>query len=185
LLEKYLFSPLLNLIHPSEHRLFPLLAQPAIDLTFALYIFDRGSFSIIRHLNPMPHPKYYSPPIKRFLVAVLYHEARKRKQPMTVLTNSLLESALRGSDSWHQAQSAMMLKEDPPLHHLVKLKKPKLVVTPLAPMTYTQQVRLFRSIESYLDGLSRRDFVPSPGLHCSSCEYFNECRRWTGKEGKP
>ena len=68
------------------------------------------------------------------------------------------------------------------LHHLVKLKTPKIVVTPLAPMTDTQQVRLFRSIESYMDGLVRRDFVPSPGIHCSSCEYFNECRRWTGKE---
>ena len=68
------------------------------------------------------------------------------------------------------------------LHHLVKLKTPKIVVTPLAPMTELQQVRLFRSIESYLEGLSRRDFVPSPGLHCSSCEYFNECRGWTGKE---
>jgi CRISPR/Cas system-associated exonuclease Cas4 (RecB family) len=68
------------------------------------------------------------------------------------------------------------------LHHLVKLKTPKVVITPMASMTDLQQVRLYRSIESYLEGLSRRDFVPSPGLHCSSCEYFNECRRWTGKE---
>ena len=68
------------------------------------------------------------------------------------------------------------------LHHLVKTKTPKVVVTPLAPMTEMQQAKLFRSIESYLDGLSRKDFVPSPGLHCSSCEYFNECRRWNGKE---
>ena len=68
------------------------------------------------------------------------------------------------------------------LHHLVKLKTPKLVVTPLAPMTDAQQARLFRSIESYMDGLERRDFVPSPGLHCSSCEYFHECRRWSGEE---
>jgi CRISPR/Cas system-associated exonuclease Cas4 (RecB family) len=68
------------------------------------------------------------------------------------------------------------------LHHLVKLKTPKVVITPMAPMTDLQQVRLYRSIESYMEGLSRRDFVPSPGLHCSSCEYFNECRRWTGRE---
>jgi len=70
------------------------------------------------------------------------------------------------------------------LHHLVKLKTPKLVVTPLGPMTDTQQVRLFRSVESYLEGLARRDFVPSPGLHCSSCEYFNDCRCRNGKEGE-
>jgi len=69
------------------------------------------------------------------------------------------------------------------LHHLVKLKTPKVVITPLGPMTETQQARLFRSMESYLDGLARRDFVPSPGIHCSCCEYFNECRCWNGKEG--
>ena len=68
------------------------------------------------------------------------------------------------------------------LHHLVKLKTPKLVVTPIGPVTGTQEARLYRSIESYLDGLDRRDFVPSPGLQCSVCEFINECRRWTGKE---
>jgi hypothetical protein len=62
----------------------------------------------------MPHPKYYSPPIKRFLVSVLYHEARRQKKPMTVVTNGLLESALRNSDSWQQAESALVLKEEPP-----------------------------------------------------------------------
>jgi hypothetical protein len=33
---------------------------------------------------------------------------------MTVVTNGLLENALRDSDSWHQAQSAMVLKEESP-----------------------------------------------------------------------
>jgi CRISPR/Cas system-associated exonuclease Cas4 (RecB family) len=69
------------------------------------------------------------------------------------------------------------------LHHLVKLKTPKVVITPLAPMTESQEARLFRAMESYQEGLSRRDFVPSPGIHCSCCEYFNECRRASGKEG--
>ncbi len=69
------------------------------------------------------------------------------------------------------------------LHHLVKLKTPKVVITPLGPMTETQQARLFRAMESYRDGLARRDFVPSPGIHCSCCEYFNECRGSSGKEG--
>ncbi len=59
-------------------------------------------------------PKYYSPPIKRFMVSVLYHEAKRRKKPMTVVTNDLLENALRDSESWHQAESALVLKEDPP-----------------------------------------------------------------------
>jgi len=45
-------------------------------------------------------------------------------------------------------------------------------------MTDTQQVRLFRMMESYVEGLAREDFVPSPGFHCAGCEFFNECRQW-------
>lgn len=64
------------------------------------------------------------------------------------------------------------------LHHLVKLKNPKLCITELPPMRPEQQTRLFRLVEAYQQGLSRRDFVPSPGFACGSCEFFNECRRW-------
>jgi len=64
------------------------------------------------------------------------------------------------------------------LHHLVKLKNPKLVVTALAPMSDLQQARLFRLMEAYVEGLEGRDFVPSPGMQCASCEFFNECRAW-------
>jgi hypothetical protein len=39
------------------------------------------------------------------------------------------------------------------LHHLVKTKTPKLVITELGPMTDTQQVKLFRMMESYVEGL--------------------------------
>jgi putative RecB family exonuclease len=67
------------------------------------------------------------------------------------------------------------------LHHLVKTKTPKLIVSSLPPASQTQQSRLFRQIESYQAGVERRDFVPSPGLHCHSCEFINECRVW-GKE---
>jgi len=65
------------------------------------------------------------------------------------------------------------------LHHLVKLKIPKLVITQLGPMTEAQRVRLFKMMESYVEGLAREDFVPSPGLNCMGCEFFNECRRWS------
>jgi putative RecB family exonuclease len=65
------------------------------------------------------------------------------------------------------------------LHHLVKLKTPKLVITPLPPMSEQQQTRLFHLMEAYVHGLDVRDFVPSPGLQCMSCEFFNECRRWS------
>jgi putative RecB family exonuclease len=64
------------------------------------------------------------------------------------------------------------------LHHLVKTKNPKLVITAFPPMTDQQQSRLFTLIQGYVDGLDRRDFIPSPGLQCVSCEYFAECRVW-------
>jgi putative RecB family exonuclease len=66
------------------------------------------------------------------------------------------------------------------LHHLVKTAEPKLCVTRLPPMTASQEQRLRRSIESYVQGVRRRDFVPSPGFHCGHCEYFRECRNWNG-----
>src|SRR4051812_16473407 len=64
------------------------------------------------------------------------------------------------------------------LHHLVKLKNPKLCVTALPPMSNAQQTRLFRLMEAYVKGLERQDFIPSPGMQCFSCEFFNECRQW-------
>ena len=66
------------------------------------------------------------------------------------------------------------------LHHLVKTKVPKLVVTTHEPITEAQRSRLFRSIDSYMDGVEREDWVPSPGLQCAACEFFGECRAWTG-----
>jgi hypothetical protein len=63
------------------------------------------------------------------------------------------------------------------LHHLVKTKQPKLIVTGMGPMSEAQQTRLFKLIHSYQEGIAREDFVPSPGLQCLGCEYVNECRR--------
>jgi putative RecB family exonuclease len=65
------------------------------------------------------------------------------------------------------------------LHQLVKLKNPKLILTTMEPMTDQQQTRLFKQMESYVEGVGRRDFVPSPGMQCSACSFFNECRRWS------
>ena len=64
------------------------------------------------------------------------------------------------------------------LHHLVKTKSPKLVVTVLDPVTEVQKTRLFHVIESYAEGLQKSDWIPSPGLQCISCEFFQECRAW-------
>jgi PD-(D/E)XK nuclease superfamily len=65
------------------------------------------------------------------------------------------------------------------LHHLVKLKTPKLVVTAAPTMTEKQQTRLFKVMESYSEGVQRQDWVPNPNpMTCACCEYFNECRAW-------
>lgn len=68
------------------------------------------------------------------------------------------------------------------LHHLVKLKTPKLVITSQGPVSPAQETRLLRAIASYVAGLQRQDFVPAPGLQCLACEYFGECRASDGKE---
>jgi putative RecB family exonuclease len=62
------------------------------------------------------------------------------------------------------------------LHHLVKTKTPKLVVSKHPPITEKQKQRLFQSIESFVSGVQREDWVASPGLQCASCEFFNECK---------
>ena len=48
----------------------------------------------------------------------------------------------------------------------------------LEPMTDAQQSRLFRLMDAYTEGLGNADFVPSPGLQCACCEFFNESRAW-------
>jgi hypothetical protein len=59
----------------------------------------------------MPRPQHYSPVIDRFLVSVLYHEAKRRKKPMTALANELLSSALHDTESWQVAEQAMQLND--------------------------------------------------------------------------
>jgi RecB family exonuclease len=64
------------------------------------------------------------------------------------------------------------------LHHLVKNKTPKLIVSESGPVTGAQIARFYRLVESYVRGLESEDFVPSPGIQCAACEFFNECRLW-------
>ena len=55
----------------------------------------------------MPRPQHYSPVIERFLVSVLYHEARHRKIPMTQLTNEILKTGLANSEGWQLAMQSL------------------------------------------------------------------------------
>jgi putative RecB family exonuclease len=69
------------------------------------------------------------------------------------------------------------------LHHLVKTKTPKIVITGTGPMLDYQQSRLFRLMEDYVEGLDRGDFVPASGFGCMGCEFMSNCRKWEG--GRP
>jgi hypothetical protein len=62
----------------------------------------------------MSRPKHYSPEIRRFLVAVLFHEAKGRGIPMTVLTNQILQDGLKGTEGWKKAEESMRLQETAP-----------------------------------------------------------------------
>jgi hypothetical protein len=64
------------------------------------------------------------------------------------------------------------------LHHLARLKAPKIVVTEAGPATERQITRFYHLAESYVRGLEAEDFVPSPGFACAACEFFQECRAW-------
>jgi len=55
----------------------------------------------------MPRPQHYSPAIERFLVRVLYHEARQRKIPMTQLANEILKAGLANSAGWQLATQSL------------------------------------------------------------------------------
>ena len=66
------------------------------------------------------------------------------------------------------------------LHHLVKTKVPKVIVTETGPMLEYQRSRLFRLMENYVEGLAREDFVPAVGMQCAGCEYQTNCRAWDG-----
>lgn len=48
----------------------------------------------------MARPTHYSPPIRRDLVRVLYHERIRRGIPMTRLVDQILTDALRLTESW-------------------------------------------------------------------------------------
>ena len=59
--------------------------------------------------------KQYTPPLSRFIVCALYHEAKARKIPMTRLANNLVEAALKESPGWKRAQEqqeAMRIGEE-------------------------------------------------------------------------
>lgn len=62
----------------------------------------------------MPKARHYSPQLSRFIVSVLYHEAKRRRIPMTRLTDQLLRQSLLSSESWTEAESLRVAESPPP-----------------------------------------------------------------------
>jgi hypothetical protein len=64
--------------------------------------------------------KHYTPPLSRFIVCALYHEAKIRGIPMTQLSNDLVEAGLKETPGWHQAraqQESMRMEEGVTKYH--------------------------------------------------------------------
>ena len=53
----------------------------------------------------MSRSTHYTPPLSRFNVSALYHEAKQRRIPMTRLANDLIELALKETPGWKEAQA--------------------------------------------------------------------------------
>ena len=59
----------------------------------------------------MAKASHYTPPLTRFLVCALYHQAKQLGIPMTQLANNLVEAGLKESAGWKEAQDQMRLGE--------------------------------------------------------------------------
>ena len=59
----------------------------------------------------MSKATHYTPPLSRFNVCALYHQAKQLRIPMTQLANDLVEAGLRDSAGWKEAQEQMRVGE--------------------------------------------------------------------------
>lgn len=66
------------------------------------------------------------------------------------------------------------------LHHLIKTKVPKVVISTYAPMSAAMESELFFLVDDYLEGIAREAWVPSPGQHCAWCDHLALCRKRSG-----
>ena len=59
----------------------------------------------------MSRSTHYTPPLTRFNICALYHQAKQLGIPMTQLANNLVEAGLKDSPGWKEAQEQMRLGE--------------------------------------------------------------------------
>jgi len=62
------------------------------------------------------------------------------------------------------------------LHHLIKTKTPKVLITSIGSLSDKQSAELKGLLHTYVKAVQEEDFTPSPSFMCGSCEYFNDCK---------
>ena len=71
--------------------------------------------------------------------------------------------------------------ETPPsldLVFLVKTKTPQVIRVKSRPADEHRKRRVVSLLETAVQGISEDRFHPQPGMHCSWCQFRNECAQW-------
>jgi len=71
--------------------------------------------------------------------------------------------------------------ETPPsldLVFLVKTKTPQVIRVSSPPADTHRKLRVISLLETAVQGIAEDRFHPQPGMHCSWCQFKNECRAW-------
>jgi len=66
------------------------------------------------------------------------------------------------------------------LVYLAKLKTPKVITQTLPPVDATRIGRFAALAERYVEGVSREEYYPSPGMACRWCSFRRQCSAWKG-----
>jgi putative RecB family exonuclease len=71
--------------------------------------------------------------------------------------------------------------ETPPsldLVFLVKTKTPQIIRVKGPPADAQRKLRVVTLLETPVEGIAEERFHPQPGMHCSWCQFRNECMAW-------
>ena len=71
--------------------------------------------------------------------------------------------------------------ETPPsldLVFLVKTKTPQIIRVKSPPADEQRKQRVIRMLETAVQGIALEQYHPQPGMHCSWCQFRNECSQW-------
>jgi putative RecB family exonuclease len=71
--------------------------------------------------------------------------------------------------------------ESPPsldLVFLVKTKTPQIIRVKSPPADAHRKRRVTALLETAVEGIANSHHHPQPGMHCSWCQYRNECKAW-------